>query len=117
MQSIAKTFPLGVAILITVTGGASALETRFDRPMYQNLARLDNCQLLGGSCEQPAADDFCQMKGYEGASNFETEHTSPTRVMEFANECTGSVCVAFKSIVCFTRARAPAPVRDCPHTY
>jgi hypothetical protein len=103
------------AVILTVASSAGALEGNFERPLYKNLARLDNCELLGRSCGQPAANHFCRIKGYERAIKFETEHASPTRVLETGSECTGAVCVAFKSIVCFTSARTPGPVGDWPH--
>jgi hypothetical protein len=114
MQNAVMGFVLGMSILLAATC-ASALEGQFNRPMYKNLARLDNCQHFGKFCGQPAADDFCRIMGYERATRFDTEHASPTRVINFGQECTGSVCVAFKSIVCFTRAQQRGKVLDWPH--
>jgi hypothetical protein len=113
MQSALMGLILGMSILLGATC-ASALEGQFDRPMHKNLARLDNCQHFGTSCGQPAADNFCRIMGYERATRFETEHASPTRVINFGQECTGSICVAFKSIVCFTRAQERGKVLDWP---
>ena len=93
----------------------SGLEGRFDRPMYKNgPARLDICQHLGKYCGQAAADDYCQIMGYERATKFEIEPASPTRVLNFGQECSGTVCRGFKFIVCFTRAAERGKVRNWP---
>lgn len=93
----------------------SGLEGRFDRPMYKNgPTRLDICQHFGKYCGQAAADDYCQIMGYERATKFEIEPATPTRVINFGQECRGSVCRGFKSIDCFTRAQERGKVRNWP---
>jgi hypothetical protein len=95
--------------------GTSGLEARFDRPRYKNgPARLDVCLHFGKSCGKPAADDFCYLMGYERATIFETEPATPTRVINFGQECRGPHCRAFKLIVCFTRAQQRGIIRDWP---
>lgn len=92
-----------ISVLLAVTG-ATALEGRFDRPKYKGgPARLDVCDHFAKACGQPAADDFCQMMGYARASKFETEHATPTRVMNFGQECQGAGCAAFKHRVLYER--------------
>jgi len=89
---------------------------RQQSPTYKGIVRLNNCLHFGTHCGKPAADDYCQMQGYERASKFETERASPTRVMNFGQECKGPHCVAFKYIECFTRAQQRGKVRDWPRT-
>jgi hypothetical protein len=117
IRSMLKLLSLSaISVLLAVTG-ATALEGRFDRPKYKGgPARLDVCDHFAKACGQPAADDFCQMMGYARASKFETEHATPTRVMNFGQECQGAGCAAFKYIVCFTNAGQRGPVKDWPHT-
>jgi len=93
----------------------SGLEGRFVRPMYKNgPARLDVCQHLGKYCGQAAANDYCYLMGYERATKFEIEPASPTRVINFGQECRGSVCRGFKFIDCITTAKERGKVRSWP---
>jgi hypothetical protein len=103
--------------LIVMQGAisAQALENTFTSPTYKRVARLDNCQHFGKFCGQPAADDYCRIQGYERASRFATEPASPTRVINFGQECRGPGCVGFRFIVCFTSAQQRGPGRDWPH--
>jgi hypothetical protein len=57
--------------------------------------------MLGKNCGQEAADKYCQIHGYQKATGFQIEKASPTQTL-LGQRCTGSVCVAFKSITCFT---------------
>jgi len=66
--------------------------------------RLDQCFTLGKNCGQAAADKYCEIHGYQKAKGFETEKASPTQTL-VGQRCTGSVCVAFKSITCSTTAK------------
>ena len=116
MRNIEMAFLLSISVLLSETG-ASALEGRFDRPTYKGgPARLDVCQHFGTFCGKPAADDFCQIMGYERADKFESEHATPTKVINFGQECKGPGCAAFKFIVCFTSAKERGKIRDWPHT-
>lgn len=107
------TLGVGIIALLNATG-ADALEARFDRPMYKRIARLDNCLHFGKFCGKPAADDYCRIQGYERSTRFDFERASPTRVINFGQECKGPGCVAFKFIVCFTSAQTRGKVRDWP---
>jgi hypothetical protein len=83
--------------------------------MYKNgPARLDVCQHFGKFCGQAAADDYCRIMGYERATKFEAEPATPTRVINFGQECKGPGCRGFKFIVCFTRAQERGKVREWP---
>ena len=92
---------LVAAIIMQGAVSAHALEGTFTKPLHKNGPRLDNCENFGTDCGQPAADHFCRVKGYQRASQFETERASPTRVMT-GKECRGPGCVGFRFIACFT---------------
>jgi hypothetical protein len=120
MQKLARGFHASSFLVsMSVVFGASAagaLEGRFDRPLYKDrITRLDNCETFGSSCGQPAADHYCRIRGYESASRFETERATPTRVINFGQQCKGPGCVAFRSVVCFTSAQRPGHGLDWPH--
>lgn len=115
MSSIARAF-LVATLVVQGAATAHALENTFMRPTYKRLARLDNCQHFGTFCGQPAANDYCRIQGYQRASRFQTERASPTRVINFGQECRGPGCVGFRFIVCFTSEPRRGPGRDWPHT-
>ena len=79
-----------------------------ERPRYDGPKagkdRLDNCWMLGKNCGQEAADKYCQIQGYQRATRFQLENASPTQTL-VGQRCTGSHCIAFKSITCSTNAR------------
>jgi hypothetical protein len=114
MRAILRISVASVSLLLCVTT-ASALERRFDRPRYKdNEARLDVCHTLGRDCGRFVADRYCGLKGFQTANSFETEHASPTQTYSGGRTCNGSVCAAFKIIVCFTRNPQPGPGHGWP---
>jgi hypothetical protein len=107
-----------VACVTAVAAAASAeLTATANRPMYDGpkagKERLDNCWMLGKNCGQEAADKYCQINGYQKAKRFQVENASPTQTL-VGERCTGSVCVAFKSITCTTTAKKPGPGEAWP---
>jgi hypothetical protein len=106
------------ACLVAVVAAASAeLTATANRPKYDGPKpgndRLDNCWMLGKNCGQEAADKYCQINGYQKAKSFQTERASPTQTL-VGQRCTGSVCVAFKSITCSTTAKRAGPGEGWP---
>src|SRR5262245_17134763 len=88
---------------------------RAETPMYRNgPARLDVCQHFGKNCGQAAADQYCQMMGFERATNFGDEPATPTKVINSGRECRGPNCRGFKFIECFTRAKERGKVQAWP---
>jgi len=112
MSNVARAFLIAAIVMQSVVS-AHALERTFPRPTHKNSPRLDNCENFGSSCGQPAADHYCRIKGYERASQFQTEPASPTRVMS-GKVCQDSGCVGFRFIVCFTSAQRPGRGLDWP---
>jgi hypothetical protein len=116
VEQTAKALLLCLGVFFSTTC-ASALEAVFHKPTYKRgPARLDVCQHFGESCGQTAADHYCRIQGYEKAIRFETEPATPTRVI-FGRECNGPGCVAFKFIVCFTRAQKRGRGLDWPGAF
>jgi hypothetical protein len=66
--------------------------------------RLNYCTTNGAGCGQEAADAFCDMKGYEDASDFAQSPPLPpgikTRFIGNGKKCYGPVCYAFQTIEC-----------------
>ena len=95
----------GFSLLATVA--LADLSGTVDRPTYTGPkggnARLDQCYTLGKHCGDTAANEYCKMRGYQRAKAFTTEKASSTQTMH-GEKCSGSVCVAFKSITCTTTA-------------
>ena len=94
-----------LSLLATVA--LADLSGTVERPTYDGPkggnARLDQCFTLGKNCGDTAANKYCEMRGYQKAKAFTIEKVSPTQTMH-GEKCSGSVCVAFKSITCTTTA-------------
>lgn len=66
--------------------------------------RLNYCTVNGSGCGQDAADAYCDMKGYQDASDFTQSPPLPpgikTRFIGNGKKCYGPVCYGFQSIEC-----------------
>jgi hypothetical protein len=66
--------------------------------------RLNYCLSIGMGCGQEAADAFCDMKGFEDASDFNQSPPLPpnikTRFIGSGKKCYGPVCYGFQSVEC-----------------
>lgn len=66
--------------------------------------RLNYCLANGKGCGQQAADAFCDMKGFEDASDYNQSPPLPpyvsTRFIGNGKKCYGPVCYGFQSIEC-----------------
>jgi len=108
MQFLLKIAAITVCLSLAATGAIAELTATATRPTYDGPKpgndRLDQCFMLGKNCGQDAAEKYCQIQGYEKAKTFQTEKASPTQTL-VGQRCTGSICVAFKSITCSTTAK------------
>ena len=106
-----------MSFCIVATAAMADLTATADKPMYQGPKpgkhRLDQCWMLGKNCGQQAADKYCQINGYQKAKSYQTEKATPTQTLVGEN-CTGSVCVAFKSITCATDTKKPGQGEPWP---
>ena len=78
---------------------SSAGKRIFYEPCY-NGYRLDNCLNFGTNCEKPAAEKFCEEKGFTKATSWEREKARPTYIVGDRSLCEGDFCVGFKYITC-----------------
>lgn len=63
--------------------------------------RIDWCFGWSKDCGKPAADAFCQSKGFSEADQFGKESgVGPTRVLSTGQMCDDASCDGFKSISC-----------------
>ena len=79
----------------------AAPHARFRSPSPGGMA-LDRCRSAATACGQPAADAYCQTKGYSRASRFRTHEFYPTRAIGDGFVCTRSFgrCDRFTEIWC-----------------
>jgi hypothetical protein len=103
-----KISAISISLCLAATAAMADLTATAKNPKYAGAKpgkdRLDQCFTLGKNCGQAAADKYCEINGYQKAKSFETEKASPTQTL-VGQRCTGSVCVAFKSITCVTTAK------------
>jgi hypothetical protein len=73
---------------------------RFSNPKAGS-RRLDWCLTWATGCGEPAADFYCQKKGYEESVGFKiAENIGKTRILKTGQKCTEPSCDGFKYIDC-----------------
>jgi hypothetical protein len=73
---------------------------RFNKPMVGS-RRLDWCLTWATDCGKPAADFYCQKKGYDQAVSFKiASDIGKTRILKTGQKCTEPGCDGFKFIDC-----------------
>jgi hypothetical protein len=92
-------------------GVAEAAEQDFVKPKA-GIFRVDWCYLWGTQCGKPAADRFCQSKGFTQSNNFEEAidigAATPTIVLGTGQQCADPSCDGFTFITC-EKPDAPPP--------
>lgn len=72
----------------------------FNNPQVDGYG-LDYCREWAQNCGKPAADAFCQSKGYRGAVNFTTvKDNQKTRVINGGQVCDANYCDRINKVVC-----------------
>ena len=103
LSRLAKVFSLVAVTGVVLLGGHRAEAADFWDPMIQGY-RLDVCRVWGNECGKPAADAFCQRKGFDRATSFTVAHDigaqSPTRVISSGQICNQAFCDGFRKITC-----------------
>jgi len=79
--------------------GADAQTRAYDHPKVNEYA-VDNCLYFGKVCGKPAADAFCDRKGYREATRYSTAPARPTMVLGEDKLCDEDYCVALIDVVC-----------------
>lgn len=73
---------------------------RIDNPTVDGLA-LDYCKTWSVDCGPPAADAWCQSKGYRAAVDFTLAlGRPPTKIIGDGQVCNESFCGAIVSVIC-----------------
>jgi hypothetical protein len=81
-------------------GSGGGEEVTFVKPKYKG-KRLDWCKSWATDCGEPAADAFCEYKGYDGSTDFvEAVDIGNTKVISSGQVCTDQACDGFKKITC-----------------
>jgi hypothetical protein len=100
---------LGLAICL---GAAQAAEQDFVKPKV-GIFRLDWCRVWANQCGKPAADAFCQSKGFTQSNNFEEAidigAATPTVVIGSGQQCADPSCDGFTFITCEKPDASPPP--------
>jgi hypothetical protein len=114
-------------LLVTNNGSATCRTTRTinytdedqDRRERINLphmrgAAVDWCASWATNCGKGGADQFCQLKGFAGASDWTMYRPGKTWVIGSNRHCTGPNCQGFRYVTCRGEQRAPRtrPRRD-----
>ncbi len=103
--------------LILSANLAHAVEQDFVKPKV-GIFRLDWCKIWGGQCGQPAADKYCQSKGFVHATNFEEAvdigATTPTVIIDTGQQCGAPTCDGFTFITCQKPDVIPLPPPPMP---
>ncbi len=71
----------------------------FFEPCYNDY-RLDNCLNFSTNCEKPAADKFCEEKGFTQAISWNLEKARPTYIIGDSSLCDEEACAGFEHLTC-----------------
>jgi hypothetical protein len=111
-------FSIWFLSLIFSLGVAQAAEQTFAKPK-ENGVRVDWCLNWGSQCGRPAADRFCQAKGFPQSNDFvedvDVGSTGISTLVTGTNQiCRGGYCDAFTYITCAGPDAPPPPPRSDP---
>lgn len=105
-------FLLAFAALFLSLTSAQAAEQDFVKPKI-GIFRLDWCKVWAGQCGKPAADKFCQTRGFTQSNNFEEAvdigASTPTVIISSGQQCADPGCDGFTFITCQKPDAAPPP--------
>lgn len=103
-----------LAPILAVAAGSNQSNTRamppsfgpdtqvFETPKYQR-SLIDKCLYSRGDrqCGKPAADRFCQLKGYRESITYDLiERAGSTYLLGSETSCKGASCDAFRAVAC-----------------
>ena len=107
-RNFAATGLLGLAMMF---GAAQAAEQTFAKPKAGPFL-IDWCLQWGSLCGKPAADKFCQTKGYVQSNDFveavDIGAATPTIVQGTGQVCNAPTCDGFTYVTC-EKPDAPPP--------
>jgi hypothetical protein len=88
-----------ILLAVLFLAPAEAQRQVFDHPKATGYA-VDNCLYFGEACGKPAADAFCDRKGYREAESFGVGPARPTMVLGEDRVCDEDYCVGLRDVVC-----------------
>jgi len=77
----------------------------FQNPIH-NGYKIDRCLYYGSQCDKPAADKFCQTKGYVTAKSWRWAYVQQTYILGDGKICKGGGCGGFEYVECLKTGRA-----------
>jgi len=81
----------------------------FVYPKINNMY-VDHCLYWGKQCGQPAANEFCRIKGYEKAIEHQWRYKKPTRTLGSGQVCNiNRGCGAISRVQCVKKGTASSP--------
>jgi hypothetical protein len=107
MCTLSKSFLLAIALgsMLFAVGPSYAATETFVKPK-QGGNRLDWCLDWATGCGAPAANAWCQSKGFDKAASFSKAHdigaSQPTRLITSGAVCDQAYCDGFQQITCET---------------
>jgi hypothetical protein len=114
---ITQILALPLLALALTFGAAQAAEQDFVKPKV-GIFRLDWCRIWGAECGKPAADRFCQTKGFTQSNNFEEAvdigASTPTVVIGTGQQCAAPTCDGFTFVTCEKPDAPPPPPAPPP---
>ncbi len=103
--------------LSMIHGSAQAAEQTFSKPKAGPF-RIDWCLVWAGQCGKPAADKFCQSKGFVQSNDFVEDvdigATTPTIVQATGQVCNAPTCDGFTYVTCEKPDSLPPPPPPAP---
>lgn len=109
---------MGILAFVLFAGSAIAAEQTYAKPK-QGALRIDWCYQWGVNCGKPAADKFCQSKGFVQSNDFVEDVDIgaaglDTVVQGTGQVCHGAFCDGFTYVVCEKPDGAPPPPPPSP---
>lgn len=105
---------IGLGMMVS---SAQASEQTFAKPKAGPF-QIDWCLQFGSQCGKPAADKFCQSKGFVQSNDFvqavDIGASTPTIVLGTGQVCNAPVCDGFTYVTCEKPDAPPPPLPPPP---
>ncbi len=88
-----------ILLAVLCVAPAQAQRRAYDQPRVTGYA-VDNCLYFGQACGKPAADAFCNRKGYRESEHYRSAPARPTMVLGEDRVCDADYCVGLTDVVC-----------------
>ena len=88
-----------ILLAVLFLAPAQAQRRAYDHPKVTGYA-VDNCLYYGQACGKPAADAFCDRKGYRESEHYRVAPARPTMVLGDDRVCDADFCVGLLDVVC-----------------